>query len=132
MCFIAYISMKLRTDFVTNSSSSSFILARKGNMTEAQKAAVIEIIEKRIFGEKILTPNNTEDEISKIMEENYFDEDSEEKIQKALKEGKSIYNGWISFDSSEDDLGEFFISLWKALEKCDKENFEIIDGDLMY
>ena len=41
--------MKIRTDFVANSSSSSFVLARKGALNEKQKAAVIAYIEDRMW-----------------------------------------------------------------------------------
>lgn len=44
--------MKVRTDFVTNSSSSSFILARKAELSEKQKEAIVEFVVERMLGEK--------------------------------------------------------------------------------
>lgn len=38
--------MKVRMDFVTNSSSSSFILARTSKLNEKQKEEILKYVEK--------------------------------------------------------------------------------------
>lgn len=124
--------MKVRTDFVTNSSSSSFILARKGELTEKQKQVIIEYVEEKMLGRKMLTPGSSEEAIRKAVEENYIDEDFQEKIKAALEEGKTVYNGEVIFEECDYHLGNMFANLWERLEAADRDSFEAIDGSLEY
>lgn len=129
--------MKIRTDFVTNSSSSSFILARKSEFNENQKEAIIKLVEERLLGKILLSPDNTEEEISKVFEDDEYrwdlqDEEDQKAIRKALAEGKTIYRDVVDFEVYDFDLAEIYKSVWRALEENSDGDFVTIDGDLYY
>lgn len=132
--------MKLRTSFVTNSSSSSYIIARKNELSEEQKKAIIEYVENAMLGNS--KGISTKEELDEFFKEEYYedvnDEDFEdsynyEKYKKALdaiERGLTVYTGWVSFecDSSEADL---LVPLWEKLSKLN-DDFVEIDTDLDY
>ena len=122
--------MKLRLDFVTNSSSSSFLLARKGELTEKQKKAILNYIENAVLGYEILAAGASDEKIQQVIKKNHIDYDDAEEIKKALKKGKSIYMGVVDFEV--DSYADLCQSIWEHLEELDDGNFEIINGELEY
>ena len=125
--------MKIRSDYVTNSSSSSFILAQKGEFSEAQKEAILRYVTERMMGDTILTPESSEEEIHKAFKENYiWDDDEQAAVRQALSEGKTIRHGNVDFECCEDTYAELFERLWKVLESAAPDTFSVLDGDLNY
>ena len=120
--------MKIRLDFVTNSSSSSFLVALKGEFTKKQKNAIADYIIEKILGDKILEPGATEKEIQAASDEYYKVEDNIDEIKQALSEGKSIYTGDVVYEPDVNQYSDILEEIWSILE--DSDNFEVIDDDL--
>ena len=132
--------MKVRQDFVTNSSSSSFLLARKGEFSEKQKEAIIRFVEENLLGSPVPAE---EEEFQDFLRENYLEEhedgyyvdeiyDVPKQMRKIIRRGETPLYGDVSFDCADDTLATLYYSLWSAIEEADPERFRMIKADLSY
>lgn len=134
--------MKRRLDYVTNSSSSSFILARKDKLTDEQKEKIVEYVENNLLGRIIASTKEelieyireTEhesavDDDGNINDYYVYDSNKYKKAFEAIEQGMVIYGGWVSFEEGG-SVADIYTDIWSILE--DNTNFKGIDTDLDY
>ena len=127
--------MKTRIDFVTNSSSSSFIIAKKKGLSEKQKEALADLIERELCGRIFLTCEATDDEIKEFVDDymyRFSDETGKKTVQEELASGKDIRMGRVDFEEADYCYADLIQSIWNVLEENSDGDMTIIDGSLDY
>lgn len=120
--------MKIRLGFVTNSSSANYVIARRKELSEKQKAVIVDFVEKRFFGNRAAS---THDEMKEICKDYWLDDDIGG-VEEALKDGLDVCVGRIDYDHAEGSYADMFSDLWDALERADPDAFRQLRTDLSY
>ena len=118
----------------TNMKKENTINQEQEEMVFAEPPAQV------IFNEKKETDDIVEDDAEEIDEEDYDIENNEDKIRKALSEGKTICEGILAFeerdcictDEGNYDLPDICQAIWHILEENSEGNFDVINDDLEY
>ena len=118
--------MRIRKDFVTNSSSSSFILARKEKLSEKQKEVIINFVIEHFLGGH---QEASKECLDRELEYRYNANKVKRYIKSAVEDGQKIYIGSVCFEMPYESLAELYNELWRKLELADPDAFDKVVAD---
>lgn len=122
--------MKIRTDFVTNSSSSSFIVAKKHKLSQNDEHVIAQWAIDQMLGNECIVAADAEDRDTKIEDlghEFYYNDSNP--LTDENTDGYDVYaNSSVDFDYIS--MNEVFSDFFDMIKTLD--GFKVIEDDIHY